>query len=172
MQLEIKSRKLNLKGNQRCLAPCTPIPPILFPSQILWSNTYGPSKSKNFSSQSSSRRCFVDGTVSVPSRLKTTDGWGPHKAPLNSTPLHTPWRNPLASGVADLCMHHSQLRCPNHLSGPTPQGHRVWMEHTNLPSPGPQELQCLVRHHQPSIQNLCPWELMGTTQNQSCLPDL
>lgn len=47
MQLEIKNRKLNLKGNQKCLALCTPIPPILFLSQVLWSNIYGPSKSKN-----------------------------------------------------------------------------------------------------------------------------
>lgn len=67
MQLEIKSRKLNLERNQRCLVLCNPILPMLFPSQILWSNIYGSSKSKNFSSQSPRRgRLTVDGTVSVP----------------------------------------------------------------------------------------------------------
>lgn len=35
MQLEIRSRKLNLKGDQRCLALCTLILPRLFSNQIL-----------------------------------------------------------------------------------------------------------------------------------------
>lgn len=35
MQLEIKSRKLNLKGDQRCLTLCILILPRLFSNQIL-----------------------------------------------------------------------------------------------------------------------------------------
>ena len=43
MQLEIKSRKLHLKGDQRCLVPGTPMLLILIPNQTL--NTCGPRKS-------------------------------------------------------------------------------------------------------------------------------
>lgn len=53
MQLEIKSRKLHLKGDQRCLAPCTPILLILFPNQTLTPVVL--ESLKKFSSQSSSK---------------------------------------------------------------------------------------------------------------------
>lgn len=66
-QLEIKSRMLNLEGDQRWLAPCTPIFPILFSNQILIP-VFLASQIQISSSQSSNRESLsVDGTISVPS---------------------------------------------------------------------------------------------------------
>lgn len=66
MQLESKSRKLNLREDQRCLPPSTWISPTLFSNQILITVVLV-NLTKIFSSQSSSReRLSVDEPVSVP----------------------------------------------------------------------------------------------------------